>query len=588
MELTLDQALQRGIEAHKAGQVQEADRYYTAILKADPKHPDANHNMGVLAVDVGKVQEALPFFKRALEANSSIAQYWLSNINALIKLGRVADAKALFDQAKSNGIQGDGFDKLEQQLAAKGKDQEPTQTQVQTLIDLYTQGQHQETINQASQLLGQFPNSINLYNIMGAANQSLGNLEKAIEAFSKALAIKPDYTEAYNNMGNALKDQGKLEDAILAHNKALSLKPDYADAYNNLGIALQDQNKIKESIDAYKKALVIKPDDAEIHQNLSFMLLRNGKIKEGLAEYEWRWKTKEGLSRQRFFSKPQWNGETSLKDKKILLWSEQGIGDTLNWSSCLPLLNSQAKQCIMECQDKLVPLLQRSFPEIDVIPVNRILDSERDDFDLHLPMGSLYSHFINKIMQNVKPDAFLVPNPERVNFWKERLDNLGKGPYIGISWKSSVVSAYRRHSYPNISEWSPVLTIPDVTFINLQYIDYEDDLSKVQDEFGVTIHNFNDLDQYDDIDDVAALCKALDMVVSTKVAPPFISSAVGTPTKIANWRQSSYNNILTNPVTSSYDMFDRDTWETWGNVFNSIAENIFELKNKITNSKYKL
>ena len=78
------------------------------------------------------------------------------------------------------------------------------------------------------------------------------------------------------------------------------------------------------------------------------------------------------------------------------------------------------------------------------------------------------------------------------------------------------------------------------------------------------------------------------MVVSTKVAPPFISSAVGTPTKIANWRQSSYNNILTNPVTSSYDMFDRDTWETWGNVFNSIAENIFELKNKITNSKYKL
>jgi predicted Zn-dependent protease len=93
MELTLDQALQKGIEAHKAGKVQEADRYYTAILKANPKHPDANHNMGVLAVGVGKVEEALPFFKTALEANPSIAQFWLSYIDALIKLDRIADAK---------------------------------------------------------------------------------------------------------------------------------------------------------------------------------------------------------------------------------------------------------------------------------------------------------------------------------------------------------------------------------------------------------------------------------------------------------------------------------------------------------------
>ena len=116
MELTIDQALQKGIEAHKAGQVQEADRLYTAILQAQPKHPDANHNMGVLAVGVGKVQEALPFFKTALEANPSTAQFWLSYIDALIKLDKLADAKAVLDQAKSKGAKGDGFDKLEQRL----------------------------------------------------------------------------------------------------------------------------------------------------------------------------------------------------------------------------------------------------------------------------------------------------------------------------------------------------------------------------------------------------------------------------------------------------------------------------------------
>ena len=116
MELTLEQALQKGVEAHKAGQAQEADRYYTAILKANPKHPDANHNMGVLAVGVGKVQEALPFFKTALEANASIDQYWLSYINALIKLNRTDDAKAVFEQAKSSGTKGDGFDQIKMRL----------------------------------------------------------------------------------------------------------------------------------------------------------------------------------------------------------------------------------------------------------------------------------------------------------------------------------------------------------------------------------------------------------------------------------------------------------------------------------------
>ena len=115
-ELTIDQALQQGVEAHKAGQVQEADRLYTAILKAQPKHPDANHNMGVLAIGVGKVQEALPFFKTALEANPATAQFWLSYIDALIKLNKFADAKAVLDQAKSKGAKGDGFDKLERRL----------------------------------------------------------------------------------------------------------------------------------------------------------------------------------------------------------------------------------------------------------------------------------------------------------------------------------------------------------------------------------------------------------------------------------------------------------------------------------------
>ena len=121
MELTLGQALKRGIKAHKAGRVQEADQYYTAILKAQPKHPDANHNMGVLAVGFNKVEAALPFFKKALEANSSIAQYWQSYIGALIELDRMADAKAVLEQAKSKVAKRNVFDQVEKQINASSE-----------------------------------------------------------------------------------------------------------------------------------------------------------------------------------------------------------------------------------------------------------------------------------------------------------------------------------------------------------------------------------------------------------------------------------------------------------------------------------
>ena len=293
MELTLDQALEKGIEAHKAGKVQEADRYYTAILKAQPKHPDANHNMGVLAVGVGKVAAGLPFFKAALESNPKVAQYWLSYIDALIKLDRMTDAKAVLDQAKSNGAKGDGFDKLEERLEGieptkniSSNVEEPPLDQMQNLISLYTQGQFEKTLKEASKLMIEFPNSINLYNISGVANRGLGKLEEAIEAYTRALSIKPDYAEASYNMGIALKEQGKLEEAIEVFNKAISIKPDYADAYNNLGNVLREQGKLEESIKAYTKALSIKPDYAEAYNNMGIALKGSCRFEDALAAFE--------------------------------------------------------------------------------------------------------------------------------------------------------------------------------------------------------------------------------------------------------------------------------------------------------------
>ena len=171
-KLTINQLLQQGVEAHKAGQVQEALRLYTTILKALPKHPDANHNTGLITVGFGKIELALPFFRTALEANPSNAQFWYSHIVALIKLERLMDATVLLDQARSKGFTGSDFDKLEQKL--------------------------------------------------NDANNTLD--------------IKPDDATVYYNMGIAFKDQGKLEEAIEAYNKALAIKPDYAEAHRHLSV----------------------------------------------------------------------------------------------------------------------------------------------------------------------------------------------------------------------------------------------------------------------------------------------------------------------------------------------------------------
>ena len=254
MELTLDQALQKGIEAHKAGKVEEADRYYTAIIKANPKHPDANHNMGVLAVGVGKIQEALPFLKTALQASPNISQFWLSYIDALIKLNRIDDAKVAFDQARSKGANGDGFDQLEKRLgpstSKNSNIQDPPKEQLDPLIKLYNQQKFQQVFIETQILTKKYSSSLTLWNLMGASGAQVGKLDEAVFALQKAINIKPDFANGYNNMGNALKDQGKLDKAIEAYNTALSIKPDYAEVYNNMGNALKDQGKLDKATEA--------------------------------------------------------------------------------------------------------------------------------------------------------------------------------------------------------------------------------------------------------------------------------------------------------------------------------------------------
>ena len=412
---------------------------------------------------------------------------------------------------------------------------------------------------------------------MGVALKDQGKLNEAIKIFNHLILIKPNHAEAYNNIGTIFRLQGSLKKAISSFEKAILINPNYSDSLSNLGNALKDQGKLDEAIISYNKAISVNPYDAETHHNLSFALLKIGNFKKGLDEHEWRWKTDKLISHKRHFLKPEWDGEKTLNGKKIMLWSEQGIGDTINWSSALSYISSKAQSCTLECQEKLVPLLKNSFPDIVVKTENKILDAKKNDFDFHLPMGSLFKNFISEISQNKNVKPFLIPIPERVNFWRKRLKSLGNGPYIGISWKSSDMSHHRLQNYAPLKYWQSLFLIPNVTFLNLQYKDFESDLMSIQNDFGVTVHNFYDLDQYNNLLDVAAFISALDCVVSIRNSVPLISAGVGTLTKLAGWKQSAWNNILHNPVGPSIKKFERDIDEPWVNIFNLIAKDILKL-----------
>jgi tetratricopeptide (TPR) repeat protein len=285
MELTLEEALKKGVEEHQGGRIQEGERLYTAILRAHPKHPDANHNMGVLAVGVGKIQESLPFFKTALESNPSITQFWLSYIDALIKLDRIADANVVFYEAQDKGVSSVAFDKLKLQLTGQGLE-EPSSNRLQQIINLYTDGQLEQALLEVSQMLEKFPNSAILYNIAGSSNVGLMQFDAAIENYNKAVLIKPGYAEAYNNMGSALKDKGDLEAAIESYEQAIKIKPDYAEAYNNLGVSLKFKGSLQAAIDSYSRAIKIKPNFAEAYYNKGNALQIKGNLDAAIGNYK--------------------------------------------------------------------------------------------------------------------------------------------------------------------------------------------------------------------------------------------------------------------------------------------------------------
>ena len=316
MELTNEQALQQAVEAHKGGKLQDAEALYRAILQTEPNHPDANHNLGIMAVSFNKLELALPLFKTALEANPNQGQFWLSYVDALIKTNQLDNARNVLEQGKKRGLTGERVDFLETQLTTI---QSPPQVEVNVLLEHYRNGRYDLAENLATNITQKYPdhqfgwkvlgsvfkqtgrlqeslitnqravsispNDAQVHNNLGNTLKELGRLEEAVASYSKAIAIKPEFAQAHSNLGNTLKELGRLEDAEASYSKAIAIKPDYAEAHFNLGITLQELGSLEDAEASYIKAIAIKPDFAEAYSNLGNTLKELGRLEDAEASY---------------------------------------------------------------------------------------------------------------------------------------------------------------------------------------------------------------------------------------------------------------------------------------------------------------
>jgi Flp pilus assembly protein TadD len=290
MELTIEQTLKQGVAAHKEGNLQEAERLYRAILQSQPLHPDANHNLGILAVSVNKADAALRLFKTAIEANPKIEQFWLSYIGALIKEKQFENAKQLLEQGKKQGLAGEKLNTLESQLASKNQTQNvkfanPPQLLLNSLLEHYQTGRYSEAEKLALSLTKEFSKHYFGWKVLGEVLRQTGRKSEAVSANQKAIALSPQDAEAHNNLGITLKELGRLEEAEASYTQAIALKPDFAEAQYNLGNMLKELGRLEEAEASYIKAIALKLDYAEAHSNLGNMLKELGRLEEAEASY---------------------------------------------------------------------------------------------------------------------------------------------------------------------------------------------------------------------------------------------------------------------------------------------------------------
>lgn len=309
----MEQAFQEALVQHQTGRLQRAGELYRVVLEVHPNHPQANHNMGVLAVQMKVPAASLPYFVAALDADPVCRQYWLSYVDALFQAGQPEDAWQILALAREQGLQGDDVEALAARFTdtsnaddptgngnlppdatrprksagtiARHKGKSPSPKEINDLEALFRKGRYSEVESRAQMMTTRFPRHWVGWKMLGVVLKQMGRSAEALVPMQKAAALAPRDAEAHNNLGIVLQDLHRFDEAEASYRRALRINPGYAHAHGNLGSALQDLGRLKEAEASYRKALQFNPGYARAHNNLGSALQELGRLDEACASY---------------------------------------------------------------------------------------------------------------------------------------------------------------------------------------------------------------------------------------------------------------------------------------------------------------
>lgn len=536
--------VEEGIRLINNGSYTEAGLALVKIFELDPENFDGWNLLGIASLKLGDFDKALEYFDKAVEINGKSPEARLNRALVLIDLGDLRNAEGALHTAialrpnyteawnslgliRNNKKQWEAARKaLEKALASDPNYPQAWVNLCATLQELKLYDDSIEAGMRGVQLCPDFAQAH--YNLATAYYKNK-EWKKAIVYFDRSIAIDPAYFPNYVNKSPCLCALGKFKEAEQVALKATELKPDSCEAYNNLGLTKFNQNDFAKAIEYYKIAIQFDEKSPSAHNNLSFALLMTEDFDTGWDEYEYGFEEKQ-RDPVADTPAPIWQGEP-LDGKKIHVHGEQGVGEQIMFATMLPDLLSSGAQVIYDCDTRLVPLFNRSFPDIIVVP-NTVPPDPLvlfDDIDYRISIGSLGKFYRRSIRDFVPRGKFLEPDQALSDRYRKKYRELGDGYKIGISWKS----ASPHHSVKknaSLELWAPVLKTPGCQFISLQYGEVDDDVKKVKRELGVDVFVDHEVSALNSLEQCAAQACAVDLVISISNATVHIAAACGVDT----------------------------------------------------------
>lgn len=422
----------------------------------------------------------------------------------------------------------------------------------------------EEAISHAQKAVEMAPDRWEAFNALGIVYERAERLKEAEAAFARSIELKGDNAMILGNLANVLDRQGRLDEATELFHRAQALVPEMIQVAVALASVTMRNKVYDKAVQLSDRAVAIGPNDPDAHGGLSIALLAAGQWERGFAEYEWRWRCKSFDTPRRQFAQPMWDG-SDPRGRTILVHSEQGYGDVLQFARYLPMLADAGATVLLESRAELRPLLKNTAGVARALTAGLVLPR----FDLHVPMLSLPARF--KTTRDNVPGGvpYLRPDEDRVAAWREKLDQAigsGGGPkrgrLIGLVWGGSVKPDPRRTV--GLAAMAPLSQLADVTFVSLQKDHHAADAK--QPPAGLRLIDLTD--ELRDFGESAALVANLDAVVTIDSAVAHLAGGLGAPTYVllpfaCDWRWVP--EVPTTPWYPTMRLFRQKTREAWRN-----------------------